>query len=470
MDDQATHKTMRTGPSSALRALSVDEAIDLAGGFGRYQLKMMSLMALAYMACSVNMFLPVFLESNVLEIWTDVTPIQAQSLGSFFFLGFWVGLFILGSWADRAGRRKVIIVSLMGMIITTCATFLINSMTMMIVTRVAAGFATSGAFNSAIVIVLESVPSNWRVGSKALLAVFWDVALLTYAVAAYLLRNASWRYLIVMNAYSVLGFLLTWLLLSESTRFLLAQVSHERATQAVLEMAQLNGKSSNFLFSSTDEPNFRLRSPQHADTRSASFFALWKPRVAVLTLAIGFAQFAGTMAFYGLTLSNDVHVTENEYMNTILGAFAEVPGIVVTWLAAERFGRRITYAAILGTLGVALVGASLDSLGGVATGILILVGRFAAAGATMICYVVSAECFPTDCRSAGVAWGSSCGRLGAILAPLTFDLPFGVVAYSVINLLAMVSTAALIPETLGKRMDSHNTNEEHEDYNEIETG
>jgi len=88
----------------------------------------------------------------------------------------------------------------------------------------------------------------------------------------------------------------------------------------------------------------------------------------------------------------------------------------------------------------------------------------------MICYVVSAECFPTDCRSAGVAWGSSCGRLGAILAPLTFDLPFGIVAYSVINLLAMVSTAALIPETLGKKMDSHDSNEEHEDYEEIETG
>ena len=33
-------------------------------------------------------------------------------------------------------------------------------------------------------------------------------------------------------------------------------------------------------------------------------------------------------------------------------------------------------------------------------------------------YIVAAETFPTLCRNSGIGWGTGCGRIGAMVAPL----------------------------------------------------
>ena len=80
----------------------------------------------------------------------------------------------------------------------------------------------------------------------------------------------------------------------------------------------------------------------------------------------------------------------------------------------------------------------------------VMAGRFAGAGASTVVYVVSAEAFPTSCRNIGVAWGSACGRIGAMLAPFAMDelpLPFACVGLAAF---AAAVLALRLDETAGK--------------------
>ena len=35
-----------------------------------------------------------------------------------------------------------------------------------------------------------------------------------------------------------------------------------------------------------------------------------------------------------------------------------------------------------------------------------------------VAYIVAAESFPTLCRNSAIGWGTGCGRIGAMIAPL----------------------------------------------------
>ena len=69
-------------------------------------------------------------------------------------------------------------------------------------------------------------------------------------------------------------------------------------------------------------------------------------------------------------------------------------------------------------------------------------------------YVVAAEQFPTSCRNLGVGFGSSCGRIGALLAPMVL----GVVedyAFLVFGIISFIAGGAvwLLKETQGHKME-----------------
>ena len=86
---------------------------------------------------------------------------------------------------------------------------------------------------------------------------------------------------------------------------------------------------------------------------------------------------------------------------------------------------------------------------------LALLARCGAAGSSCLCYVAAAEQFPTGCRNSGIGFGSACGRVASILAPLAVNLlsaPF--LALAVVAALAALATLAL-PETAGKPITEH---------------
>ena len=80
-----------------------------------------------------------------------------------------------------------------------------------------------------------------------------------------------------------------------------------------------------------------------------------------------------------------------------------------------------------------------------------LAGRFASVAAVNVAYIVAAEIFPTLCRNSGIGWGSGCGRLGAILAPLIMNSAGApLLLFAALCLVAAASVWAS-PESRGRR-------------------
>lgn len=76
-------------------------------------------------------------------------------------------------------------------------------------------------------------------------------------------------------------------------------------------------------------------------------------------------------------------------------------------------------------------------------------GRFTAVAATNVAYIVSAELFPTSCRNSALGWGSGCGRLGAILAPIVMlNATSPLLLFAVVSLIA-AALVWLLPESVG---------------------
>ena len=79
-------------------------------------------------------------------------------------------------------------------------------------------------------------------------------------------------------------------------------------------------------------------------------------------------------------------------------------------------------------------------------------GRFSSVAAVNVAYIISAEMFPTSCRNSGIGWGTGCGRIGAMLAPLIMaTIPHPLVTFSILCLGAALS-AWLLPESAGTAM------------------
>ena len=82
----------------------------------------------------------------------------------------------------------------------------------------------------------------------------------------------------------------------------------------------------------------------------------------------------------------------------------------------------------------------------------VLGGRFSSVAAVNVAYIISAEMFPTSCRNSGIGWGTGCGRIGAMLAPLIMaTISHPLVTFSILCLGAALS-AWLLPESAGTAM------------------
>ena len=97
--EQADIEQLRLTDSSELvsehaaDAVQIDEMLELAGGFGAFQTKLMAMLGYTYGTIATVMMEPVFLTPVAVHA-IGLTELQARTVTSAFFAGFFVGLYI----------------------------------------------------------------------------------------------------------------------------------------------------------------------------------------------------------------------------------------------------------------------------------------------------------------------------------------------------------------------------------------
>uniref|UniRef100_A0A6U9DUF3 Major facilitator superfamily (MFS) profile domain-containing protein n=1 Tax=Emiliania huxleyi TaxID=2903 RepID=A0A6U9DUF3_EMIHU len=444
-DTRSQERLLRTAGEALEEPLSVDECLERAGGWGAYQRSLMLTLGTSTAACAVHMLQPIFL-APLLD-W-PLTPVQRGLVSSAFFAGYAVGVFGWAWLSDRRGRRPAILLSFLVGNLGGVASFFAPSFGPFLALRLLCGVGVAGAKNALFLLGTEFAPPGSRAHVGAHLAYWWVMGLLLLVASAYALRSFSWRCLVLAHAPGLLVHLQLARSLPESPRFLLVASQTERAGVVLRRVFAANRAA-------PPEPLCLQQPPAHDGGRS-TISQLWRRDLRRSTVVIGLTQGVCTMTFYAITFDDRLNrLAGSLYTGALLGALVELPALVALAPATDSLGRRAAYTAFLLSAAAALLSLHLCVAAGGGAPLAItavLAGRFASVAAVNVAYIVAAEIFPTLCRNSGIGWGSGCGRLGAILAPLIMTSAGApLLLFAALCLVAAASVWAL-PESGGRVM------------------
>ncbi|XP_062235492.1 solute carrier family 22 member 13-like [Platichthys flesus] len=377
---------------------------------------------------------------------------------SIFMVGFLVGALVFGLMADSFGRRFVVLLSVLQLLLCGVAAAFSPNIYVYIVIKFLGGMSNSGIVINAFVIGGE-----WSDSSKFALCTFicqstFPVGLMVMSGIAYLIRD--WRILqLVLFCPLVLVLGLFYWVLPESARWLLTQGRKKEAIKEICRAAKVNGRK---------VPEDLMERLEAAGTsKRGNMLDIF--RISYLrkrTLVMGFIWFATSLTYYGLSL-NVGNFGLDIYLTQFIFGLAEVPACLGSLPLIQHFGRRICQAGMLIFAGCACLGTIVipKDLPQVVTALAVL-GKYAATASFTIVYVYTAELYPTVVRQNGVGLNSMCARLGGILAPLVRLLD--VYHYTIPMLLyGTVPIAAggfclLLPETCNVELQDHTEQREPE--------
>ncbi|XP_014692897.3 solute carrier family 22 member 7 isoform X2 [Equus asinus] len=371
-----------------------------------------------------------------------------RAASTFFFAGVLVGAVAFGYLSDRFGRRRLLLVAYVSVLVLGLASAASVSYIMFAITRTLTGVALAGFTIIVMPLELEWLDVRHRTVAGVLSSTFWTGGMMLLALVGYLIRDWRWL-LLAVTLPCALGIISLWWV-PESARWLLTQGRVAEAHVYLVRCARLNGRplSEDGL---SQEALSKVAAGERG-VRRPSYLDLFRtPRLRYISLCCMVMWFGVNFSYYGLSL--DVSgLGLNVYHTQLLFGVVELPAKLLVYVLVRHVGRRLTQAGmLLGSalaLGLGLLVSSEVGSWGVA---LAVMGKGFSEGAFTTAYLFTSELYPTVLRQTGLGLTALVGRLGGSLAPLAalLDevwLPLPKLAYGGIALLA-ACTALLLPET-----------------------
>ena len=369
---------------------------------------------------------------------TQLGPLFAAGL-----FGLMFGAFTVGPLADRYGRKRLLVASMVLFGAASLASSYSTGLTSLIGLRFATGLGLGGAMPMTITLASEFCPSTRR--SSLVTLMFCGFTLGSAVgglIAAPVLPHFGWRVLLVGGGLAPLALApILGVLLPESVRFLVTTGNADERIAAVL-----------------------TRIAPAADLSGVRFIDQAAPKVSPVVQLFGGALLRGTLLLWlAFFMSLLVVYLMTNWMPTLLqhasgasigdaafiGAMYQVGGTIGAILVGrlmDRFEPHVVLFASYLTGAACIVLISLSTH----TREVMTLAVFAAGGCISGGQVggnaLSAAFYPTAYRATGVAWANGVGRSGSIVGSLLGGvlLGYGWPATTVYALVAIPAAAAAI--------------------------
>ena len=349
-----------------------------------------------------------FAASGVKADW-HLTDGQLGYLLSAGLVGMGMGSLMIAPWADRLGRRPIVLLSVtiagLGMVSSAATSGFAQLLTL----RVLTGIGIGGTIASVAVIVSEFAPARWRSVALAIYATGYSIgATIGGTLTALAVQRFGWR-----SAFAIGGLLslvlvpIAWRRLPESLEFLLARRPPDalrRVNDLLLAMRQA---------AVSVLPDIPTSTPTTPRVRLVT-------RTTLLTWFTFFSAMAGyyfIMSWTPRLLTTAGLGTNQGLTGGILLNLGGIAGcLLYTWGASRANARWLLIVALGATaLLIGVFALSMTHLNA-ALWTALLVGMIAN-GAMAGLYAVGPTLYPTAVRATGMGTAIGIGRLGAILAP-----------------------------------------------------
>ena len=381
------------------------------------------------------------------HIMSDLGMNKATSgfLATLTLLASGIGGVMFGFLADRIGRKRALMLSILTYSLCSFASGLSTSILMLAIFRFILGLGMGGEWNTGATLVAETWPTELRAKAISIVQSSWAIGFaLAALVAGIVLHFANWRMVFFVGVLPAIVTLWIQNSVPESEMW----KEHQRLAK----------------------DSTRLISQQTANEQ-ASFIGIFQPPYMRYTLALLFANFFGMFAWWGLFtwlppyLSLPVSqggrgfgVVGTTTFLVTLNLFGMFPGSATFGCIADRLGRRRSY--ILYTLTAAI----LVPLYATARqpGLILLLGTLTAFFGTGFFSgsgIIGSEIFPTRVRARALGFTYNGARTMSSIAPYVIGrvgqakgLSWAFFLCATAFFLSML-TATQLPETRGKVLE-----------------
>lgn len=322
-----------------------------------------------------------------LQIEWNLNSEQMGWIGSVNSIGMAVGALVFGIWADRIGRKKVLIITLLLFSLGSGFSALTTSLSVFLIFRFIIGLGLGGELPVASTLVSESVAENRRGRIVVLLESFWAAGWLVAALISYfVIPTYGWQIALLISAIPALYAIYLRIHLPDSEKF---QMVRNKETLSVAN----------------------------------SLKALWTKEYAVKTLMLWILWFCVVFSYYGMFLwLPSVMVLKGftlikSFQYVLIMTLSQLPGYFTAAWFIEKIGRKFVLVTYLfGTAVSAYFFGSAETLTAlIVSGCLLSFFNLGAWGAL---YAYSPEQYPTVIRGTGTGMAAAVGRIGGVLGPL----------------------------------------------------
>lgn len=391
-----------------------------------------------------------------------LTTEQTGMILSFGYLGQVLGAVLFGALAERFGRLRILLLTIMLFVSMDIACLFAFSAASMMVFRFLQGIGTGGEVPVASAYINEYIGSKGRGRFFLLYEVMFLVGLVgAGTIGRALVPVYGWRAMFVVGIMPALVLIPLQFLMKESPRWLATKGRYAEADRIVQGLEQSAIAYGHRLSDPVSAANAAVAS--RSDWREL-FHGIYRRR----TLTIWVMWFCAYLVANGMItwLPTLYRQTFNLPLSTALtyGLLTSVAGVIASVACAlliDKVGRKRWYTAafLLAPIPLAAL-----ALGGAASPIRVLV--FAATAYAIVqtitysLYLYSAELYPTRMRAMGTGFGSAWLRLGSsagpmlvgwIMATLGIEFVFG--AFACVLLVGGIVTAFGAIETKGRVLE-----------------
>jgi AAHS family 4-hydroxybenzoate transporter-like MFS transporter len=333
-----------------------------------------------------------------------------------------VSALVIGSLADRIGRKRMLVASTLSFGLGSLITVYVNSLPELLAARFFTGIGLGGVLPNVIAIAAEFSPRRLVRTTVAVMVAGLPAGGMAGAVlATALLPKFGWHATYYIGGIAPIAVALAvavWM--PESVRYLLTRDGmQERVARIVKRIAPdvdqrgmvFVRRTAEYLPVNAQSRRASLRDI-FANGRARGTLLLWAPYfMNLMVLYFSFSWLPSVILATGLSVGVSTAAIVAFNVGGVLGSVFQGPimnKLGLHKVLAFQCGIAVLYAVVLGTMTLPAIGVVLATLVAGA----VLIGIQAGLGG------LAAETYPTEIRGTGSGWALGVGRLGSIAGPL----------------------------------------------------
>jgi len=365
----------------------------------------------------------------------DISKSTAGLLNTFTLLASGIGGVLFGFIADRIGRTRALMLSILTYSVCSLGSVLSTTIPMLGAFRFVLGLGMGGEWNTGATLVAETWPTELRSKAMAIVQSSW-----------------AWGY---AAAVLVAGFVLK---------------ATNQNWRAVFFVGILPALVTLWMWKGVPESEMWKRQQQTPKAQQAGFFSIFAPELRWKTICLLLLNLFGLFAWWGLFSwmppylimpvakgGRGLGLGSTTTLLVILNLAGMFPGYISFGWVAERLGRKRAFAGYLlcAALLVPLYALAREPWLIMVTGTLVAffgTGFFSGSG------LIGSEIFPTEVRARGLGFTYNGARALSSIAPYTIGkigdkhgLSWAFFICAIAFFLAMLM-ATMLPETKGKEL------------------